>query len=68
MLTCIMRELTTKETAEEIVELDAEREAEALDEGVDTDEEAVDNLEHSVNGMVNFLEEVRLDFSLDHWV
>jgi hypothetical protein len=53
-------------TAKEVVELDAEREAKALDEGVDTDEETVDNLEDSVNGMVNLLEEVGLDVSLDH--
>jgi hypothetical protein len=63
MLTCIMRGLTTKETAEKVVELDAEGEAETLDEAVDTDEEAVDNLEDSVNGMVNLLEEVGLEVS-----
>jgi hypothetical protein len=63
VFTLSLERLTTKETAEKVVELNAEREAETLDEGVDTDEEAVDNLEDSVNGMVNFLEEVGLEVS-----
>jgi hypothetical protein len=58
-----LKRRTTKETTEEVVEVNAEGEAETLDEGVDTDEEAVDNLEDSVDGMVNLFEELGLDIS-----
>jgi hypothetical protein len=64
MLTSLKKKgLTTKETTEEVVELDAKGEAETLDEVEDTDEEAVDNLEDSVDGVVNLLEELGLDIS-----
>lgn len=45
--------------------MDAEGKAETLDEVEDTGEEAVDNLEDSVDGMVNLLEEDSLDVSHD---
>jgi hypothetical protein len=44
--------------------VDTEGKAETLDEVEDTGEEAVDNLEDSVNGVVNLLEELGLDVSL----
>ena len=44
--------------------MNAEGEAKTLDEDKDTDEKAVNNLEYSVDGMVNLLEEYSLNIRL----
>jgi hypothetical protein len=55
--------ITTKETTEEVVEVNAEGETEALDEVEYTSEEAVDDLENSVDGVIDLLEELGLQVS-----
>ena len=44
--------------------MNAEGEAKTLDEDKDTDEQAVNNLEDSVDGVVNLLEEYSLSIRL----